>query len=153
MDTAELEKVYRQNSLENAAKKLGISVPTLLRRVKAAGIEMKGSGRPYKKEAIQPVYISTFSKEIGPKIGLKALGIFYYLLMDDVFIQNGWNGKSGISIESEPGHNEDRMKSLEILYKNNLIGLYEIVGGKISTEILNREMFVLTESEYLKMGN
>lgn len=39
-----LEKIYKENTNDKAAEILGISVPTMLKYVKQAGIEIKGAG-------------------------------------------------------------------------------------------------------------
>ena len=41
---AELEKIYRANTNQDACKILGISNPTLIKYIKESGIAPKGSG-------------------------------------------------------------------------------------------------------------
>lgn len=41
---AELKKMYETTKTVDLAKKIGVSVPTLIRILKQAGIETKGSG-------------------------------------------------------------------------------------------------------------
>lgn len=41
---AELKELYENNSNEYVCQKLGITVPTLLKYLKDAGIELKGKG-------------------------------------------------------------------------------------------------------------
>lgn len=48
---ADLERIYRENKNEKAAKILKVSVPTMLKHLKAAGIRLKGAGG-YKKNKL-----------------------------------------------------------------------------------------------------
>ena len=41
----ELKKIYYENDQPTASKKLGVSIPTMLRYVKKLKIKMKGAGR------------------------------------------------------------------------------------------------------------
>ncbi len=45
----ELEQIYREGSNQKAAQKLQISIPTMLKLLKSAGIPMKGPLKPRKK--------------------------------------------------------------------------------------------------------
>lgn len=47
MDIEKLKNAYYKKTNSNAAKEMGVSVPTLLKMIDKAGIERKGSGRPY----------------------------------------------------------------------------------------------------------
>lgn len=149
MDSVELEKTYRENSLDDAAKIVGVSVPTLLRRVKAAGIELKGSGRPYKNNKC--IYMSTSNRKLlAEHMSLESAGLFYMLATDKDFIQNNWNGLSGVNINELES---DYLDKLSILKEGNIISEFEIVNGLIKTEIINRQEYVLTEDEYVKLEN
>ena len=48
----QLEEIYYKNKNEDAAKYLGVSVPTFLRLVRSAGIKTKGSGRRARKYVV-----------------------------------------------------------------------------------------------------
>ncbi len=46
----ELEKIYRENSNDDAAKIIGVSVPTMLKYLKDNGIKLKGAGANNQKK-------------------------------------------------------------------------------------------------------
>lgn len=52
---SELEKIYKENSNDDAAKILGVSVPTMLKLLKESGIEQKGRGGHNHEKKIQVV--------------------------------------------------------------------------------------------------
>lgn len=146
MEKEELELIYNENTNAKAAKKIGVSVPTLLKMVNDMGIEKKGSGRPYKGNA--PLYISYAVVEVGKILGPEVFWLFNMLLMDKIFSKANWKGLSSIPISDEKG---DYQLLLEKLYKSGYIGEYKIIEGKISTSIKNRKSFIMTEKEYLRI--
>ncbi len=50
MTAQELERIYRENDIEAACKKLGISSPSLYAYLKEMGIPLKGRGGKKRKK-------------------------------------------------------------------------------------------------------
>jgi len=51
----ELEKIYKENSNDEASKILGISIPTMLKYLENNGIPLKGAGAHNNTKKIQVV--------------------------------------------------------------------------------------------------
>jgi len=150
MTSEDLEKLYYSKSNEEVAKDLEISIPTLLKRIDKAGIPRKGSGRPYANENIESIYTSNATYFVQKKCGTKAFGLFMYLITDKTLVKNNWDGLSSVDVND---FEKDNIFSiLESLLKNDFISQYKIIDNKIYATISNRGGFVITESEYVKMG-
>lgn len=49
----ELERIYKENTNKKAAKRLNVSIPTMIDIIKEAGIELKGRGGHNKKKKLK----------------------------------------------------------------------------------------------------
>lgn len=156
-DKEKLRDIYESNTNATAAEIVGVSVPTLLKMIDKAGIERKGSGRPYQKQ-----------KQDGEKIDIAVstelstyfegyngvLLLFIYLLSDKQLAENNWSGKSGVYIENKffKMSKKENIKSLNYMKNQGIISSYSIdQNGLISVGIIDRERFVHTFEEYCRM--
>lgn len=158
ISTNQLKRIYYTNNCKDASQKIGVSVPTLLKMIDKAGIERKGSGRPYKKIR-EPentnVYLSTGLSDIFIKQirNPKGLVFFVFLVTDRLFMKNNWNGESNVHIDNQFG-DFTRKESIDLLDKlvdKKILSDYSLSDlGFLSANILDRKRFVMTESEYIE---
>lgn len=157
MDIEKLKRVYEDNTNESAARIIGVSVPTLLKKIDDAGIERKGSGRPYKdlkKDGLKVnIYLASGLMNEFPFLKSAMFGFFIYLLTDKLFASNQWNGKSMVNIDHKyyKESPETIISYLNTMKDGNIIKDFSVDNdGFITAYIIERKRFAITEAEYLQ---
>lgn len=118
-------------------------------RTRILGLKANNSNKP---EDCQTVYISTsIWKE------MKVLKIpnekytFLYLVTNNIFVNNKWNGDTGIKKDSFDNTYDELTSIFETLKEKGFIKWFEFKGESFHAEITDRSKYVLTADEYMLM--
>lgn len=151
MDIEKLKNAYYSKTNSEAAREMNCSVPTLLKKIDKAGIERKGSGRPYGNKDGQ-VYISTdIWDEMNVLDNPNEKYLFLYLISNSVFSQNNWKGYTGVEVGGFNNSEEDISSNFNSLLSKGFIKWVECKNGRFYSEVVKREKYVLTEKEYIML--